>query len=65
MLITWYIGKYSQNNVMSKNSTKIKFDTDPTQNAIPSYSNTWDKYSSGQTMQHTKRKPTKQITTRK
>ena len=36
MLITWYIDKYSQIIVMSKNKAKIKFDTDLTQKARPS-----------------------------
>ena len=66
MLITWYILKYSQNMIMSKNNAKIKFDTELKQKERPSCSKTSarDKYSSGQTMQHTNRKLTKQITTR-
>ena len=60
------MNKYSQIIVMSKNKAKIKFDTDLTQKARPSCSKTSarDKYSSGQTMQHTNRKLTKQISTR-
>ena len=60
MLITWYIDKYSQNLVMSKNNGMIKLDTDLTQKARPSCSETsaWDKHSSGQTKQHTNRKLT-------
>ena len=60
MLITWYIDKYSQNLVMSKNNGMIKLDTDLTQKARPSCSETSarDKHSSGQTKQHTNRKLT-------
>ena len=67
MLITWYIDKYSQNIlVMSKNNAMIKLDTDLSQKARPSCSETSarDKHSSGQTKQHTNRKLTEKITTR-
>ena len=51
---------------MSKNNAMIKLDTDLTQKARPSCSETSarDKHSSGQTKQHTNRKLTEQITTR-
>ena len=51
---------------MSKNNAMIRFDTDLTQKARPSCSetSTQDKHSSGQTKQHTNRKLTEQITTR-
>ena len=67
MLITWYIDKYSQiSSLWAKNNTMIKFDTDLTQKARPSCSETSarDKHSSGQTKQHTNRKLTEQITTK-
>ena len=48
---------------MSKNNARIKFDTDHNKGtSILSKTSTRDKYSSGQTMQHTNRKPAKRIT---
>ena len=51
---------------MSKNNAMIKYNTDLTQKARLSCSETsaQDKRSSGQTKQHTNRKLTEQITTR-
>ena len=51
---------------MSKNNAMIKLDTDLTQKARPSWSETSarDKHSSRQTKQYTNRKLTEQITTR-